>query len=141
MPTDDVVPIVADDLRAAVDNDAIHRHPGGDRPVPNRVGLLADVVNTIAQDVQHGPIGMEGSICQEVLAALDSLQIRQSVVPDELILFDRSSDLTPNYFGLGMELFMPAATASITSSLTGVVPRFVPLCHISIPSTKKVPAG
>ena len=58
----DVVPIVADELRAAVDNDAIHRDSGGDRPVPSRVGFLAQIVNTITQDVQHGSVGMEGSI-------------------------------------------------------------------------------
>ncbi len=62
MSTDDVVPIVADDCRAAVDDDAIDGNPGGDRPVPSRVGFLAQIVNTITQDVQHGSVGMEGSI-------------------------------------------------------------------------------
>ena len=62
MSTDDVVPIVADDRRAAVDDDAIDGNPGGDRPVPSRVGFLAQIVNTITQDVQHGSVGMEGSI-------------------------------------------------------------------------------
>jgi hypothetical protein len=38
--TDDVVPVVAHDLRTAVDDDAVHRDSGGDRSVPHRVGFL-----------------------------------------------------------------------------------------------------
>jgi hypothetical protein len=71
MPTDDVVPIVADDLRAAVDNDAVHRHPGGDRPVPSRVGLLVQIVNPIPENVQHGSGGRKGSMGQEVPTTLN----------------------------------------------------------------------
>ena len=71
MPTDDVVPIVADDLRAAVDNDAVHRNSGGDRPVPSRVELLVQVVHAIPENVQHGLGGQEGSMGQEVPTTLN----------------------------------------------------------------------
>ena len=66
-----MVPIIADDIGAAVDNDAIHRNPAGDRPVPSRVGLLVQIVNVIAQDVQHGLGGQEGSMGQEVPTTLN----------------------------------------------------------------------
>jgi hypothetical protein len=69
--TDDMDPIVADDPRAAVDNDAVHRNSGGDRPIPSRVGLLVQIVNAIAQDVQHGSGGRGGSLDQEVPTTLD----------------------------------------------------------------------
>jgi hypothetical protein len=62
MTTYDVVPIIADDLRTAVDYDPIHRHSGGDRPVPSRIGFLTQGINAIAEDVQHGSVGMKGGI-------------------------------------------------------------------------------
>jgi len=82
-----MVAVIADDLRAAADNDAIHRNTGGNCPIPSRSGAFAEAVNTVAHDVQYGLACLEGSIGQQAPPAIDGLGlVRQAVLADGLVL-------------------------------------------------------